>query len=61
MSIKKSREASGREIELDVPSEKALEELLYRNYRFEDVRDMKPIQFPKSRWINAPNSNFITK
>jgi hypothetical protein len=38
-----------------------LEELLYRNYRFEDVRDMKPIQFPKSRWINAPNSNFITK
>jgi len=49
VSIEKSREASGREIELDVPSEKALEELLYRNYRFEDVRDMKPIQFPKSR------------
>jgi hypothetical protein len=49
VSIKKDREASGREIELDVPSEKALEELLYRNYQFEDVRDMKPIQFPKSR------------
>ena len=61
VSIKNGREASGREIELDIPSGKALEEFLDRNYRLEDVRDMKPIPFPKSRCINAPNSNFITK
>jgi hypothetical protein len=30
-----------------------LEELLYRDYRLEDVRDLKLIPFLKSRWINA--------
>jgi hypothetical protein len=49
VSIRKGRGASGREIELDVPSGKALEELLYRDYRLEDVRDLKLIPFLKSR------------
>jgi Cdc6-like AAA superfamily ATPase len=61
VSIKNGREASGREIEIDVLSGKALEEFLDRNHRLEDVRYMKPVPFPKSRYINAPNSNFITK
>jgi hypothetical protein len=49
VSIRKGRGASGREIELDGPSGKALEELLYRDYRIEDVRYLKPVPFPKSR------------
>ncbi len=49
VSIRKGRGASGREIELDVPSGKALEDLLYRDYRLEDVRDLKLIPFLKSR------------
>lgn len=49
VTMRKGRGASGREIKLDVPSGKALEELLYRDYRLEDVRDLKPVQFLKSR------------
>jgi hypothetical protein len=49
VSIRKCRGASGREFELDVPYWKALEELLHRDYRLEDVRDLKIVPFPKSR------------
>jgi Cdc6-like AAA superfamily ATPase len=49
VSMRGGSGASGREIELDGPSGKALEKLLYRDYLLEYFRDLKLVPFPKSR------------
>ena len=45
VTLRKGKGASGREIELDIPSKEKLEELLYQDYRLEDVRNVKPAPF----------------
>lgn len=45
VTIRKGKGASGREIELDVPSKEKLEELLYEDYRLEEARYLKPAPF----------------
>jgi archaeal cell division control protein 6 len=43
--IRKGKGSLGRDIELDVPSKQALEELLYNDERLMDLRDVKPSIF----------------
>lgn len=45
VALRKGQGASGREIELDIPSKEKLEELLYQDYRLEDARNVRPISF----------------
>ena len=45
VTLRKGTGASGREIELDIPSKEKLEELLYQDYRLEDARNIKPMPF----------------
>ena len=45
VALRKGQGASGREIELDIPSKEKLEELLYQDYRLEDARNVRPIPF----------------
>jgi hypothetical protein len=42
---RKGQGASGKEIELDIPSKEKLKELLYQEYRLEDAKNVKLAQF----------------
>lgn len=45
VSMARGRGAGGREIELNVPSRKLLEDLLYQDIYLEDLKDIKPTPF----------------
>jgi len=45
VTLRKGKGASGKEIELAIPSKEKIEELLYQDYRLEDAKNIKPPSF----------------